>query len=586
MKVRKAKQHRMKTALQMKIDLRRNAPAVLLIALAALLLPGAALASATDGSIDAANFTSPLLDNASRLWTETTSNNLYWNAAAPHEVRVTDSGLTGYIWGDALGWVSLNCSNTASCAGSSFGVANDAEGNLSGYAWGEITGWMSFSCANPETDNCSMNDDARVIIGSDGEFSGYAWTENFGWVEFNCGAGSGSCVKTDWRPASSRASPGGIVAGSDIAGGSGSGPVLRQLPRSGPIPVFAEAEIITVAGEREIGAGVPRSASILPGQPPRGLFDVEAAALGTTYPFWKALLFLAALALLSAFAGFFLKLRSPKIQSFLLRSRYPIAMILLSFVATVSVLSAFAATGTPRPEILQSGTAVARSAAPGSSLPVTVKLINFGSDRKVDVTVAYSVLDTGGREVLSHSDTVAVETTLSFVKELPIPSDAAPGRYTVVVRLQYDSQEFPAKSEFTFEVERRILGIPERRFVPYLLLAIVLGAALGALTRFVAKRRRQSRLSPHDYPEVPAPARPFYEIVSDIIMQMRYKAGDKGLALASSIPGLSIGPDGRITDMKGDPAKIAADLIAAYRRELGVPVNFLFQKGRAKSLLK
>src|SRR3990167_5453921 len=80
-----------------------------------------------------------------------------------------------YAWGENIGWISLNCSNTSSCGTVDYGVSNDSHGNLTGYAWGENTGWISFD-----------NVFSSVNISQTGGFSAYAWGENTGWISFNC----------------------------------------------------------------------------------------------------------------------------------------------------------------------------------------------------------------------------------------------------------------------------------------------------------------------------------------------------------------------------------------------------------------
>ncbi|MCX6756428.1 MAG: carboxypeptidase-like regulatory domain-containing protein [Candidatus Nomurabacteria bacterium] len=105
-------------------------------------------------------------------------------------VDVTDSNLTGFAWGEKIGWVNL--------APSGAGVFNDGEGNLYGYATSEFGGWLNFS---PNS--------GGVKINSDGEFTGYALSQKFGIISFNC-INDNSCtkedykVKTDWRPISFR----------------------------------------------------------------------------------------------------------------------------------------------------------------------------------------------------------------------------------------------------------------------------------------------------------------------------------------------------------------------------------------------
>lgn len=141
-----------------------------------------AFASSTDGTIDS---------TYKYAWNE----NAGWIdfGVAEGNVHISDSALTGYAFGESVGWISLNCSNNSSCSTADYKVQNDGAGNLSGYAWNENTGWINF---NPSSGGVSIN--------SSGEFLGNAWSENIGWIVFNC-ATTSSCgtvdykVKTDWR---------------------------------------------------------------------------------------------------------------------------------------------------------------------------------------------------------------------------------------------------------------------------------------------------------------------------------------------------------------------------------------------------
>ncbi|MEI6580872.1 MAG: carboxypeptidase-like regulatory domain-containing protein [bacterium] len=101
-------------------------------------------------------------------------------------VVVADNSLSGYAWGQKVGWVNLYPGGG--------GVLNNNEGVLSGYASSEFGGWINFN---------------GVTINSSGEFLGYATTEKLGRVIFNCSTNN-SCatdnfkVVTDWRPVSVR----------------------------------------------------------------------------------------------------------------------------------------------------------------------------------------------------------------------------------------------------------------------------------------------------------------------------------------------------------------------------------------------
>ncbi len=156
-------------------------------------------------------------------------------------VHVTDSAVTGYAWGENIGWINLSPSNA--------GVTNNAEGTLSGHAWGEKVGWIKF---NPPG--------GGVTINSSGEFLGYAWSDTVGWILFNCATNS-SCgsndfkVKTDWRPASTRGSSGG--------GGNGgfSTPTTDPAPPPPPAPEVPPAPEAPPEAPAEAPAESPTSES-------------------------------------------------------------------------------------------------------------------------------------------------------------------------------------------------------------------------------------------------------------------------------------------------------------------------------------
>ncbi|MFH1255471.1 MAG: hypothetical protein V1667_03315, partial [bacterium] len=69
-----------------------------------------ALASSTDGTIDAFN---------KYAWSE----NAGWIdfGLSQGNIHVTDSALTGYVYGENIGWISLNCLNDSSCATANYG---------------------------------------------------------------------------------------------------------------------------------------------------------------------------------------------------------------------------------------------------------------------------------------------------------------------------------------------------------------------------------------------------------------------------------------------------------------------------------
>lgn len=232
--------------------------------------------------------------------------------------------------------------------------------------------------------------------------------------------------------------------------------------------------------------------------------------------------------------------------------------------------------------VLLSSISFARAAsgskvAPGELLPVSVKLSNFGGGKRVDVLVKYSILNSSGTEIYSTSETVAVETTASFIKSVEVPADAAPGTYTAKTAVIYPGQLTPATTQFPFTVERKILGIFQSGFILYGSIVLVVSILLVLLGRFLVKRR-VSRFVPFDYSNIPHYQRTFYEILSDTIMQMRGRVGDDALLIAANIDGLKINEKGRVLAMTQSPAKIIATLVSEYEKRLGKKVSFSLRR--------
>ncbi|MFN7972963.1 MAG: hypothetical protein U0166_11535 [Acidobacteriota bacterium] len=135
--------------------------------------------------------------------------------------QVGATGVTGYLWAENVGWISLSCANQGTCASVSYGVTN-ANGTLAGYAWGENVGWISFSCANSGT--CATVT-YGVTIDPSGVFVGRAWAENIGWLTFSASSPISYRVQTGWTP-------GGTIAADHLVG-QGFGP-----PNANEIKVY------------------------------------------------------------------------------------------------------------------------------------------------------------------------------------------------------------------------------------------------------------------------------------------------------------------------------------------------------------
>ncbi|PCI20872.1 hypothetical protein COB64_01275 [Candidatus Wolfebacteria bacterium] len=137
---------------------------------------GIVLASITEGGIDPNNVGNTTASFRSlefgRVNFKTTNST----------VTVTDTGFTGFAWGENVGWINLNPTNG--------NIDIDAAGVVTGFWFGENTGWINLNPTN-----------GGLSIDSQGFFQGDVWAENHGWLQFSCptGPGSPTCVETDYR---------------------------------------------------------------------------------------------------------------------------------------------------------------------------------------------------------------------------------------------------------------------------------------------------------------------------------------------------------------------------------------------------
>ncbi|XKT75066.1 MAG: CARDB domain-containing protein [Patescibacteria group bacterium UBA2103] len=80
--------------------------------------------------------------------------------------------LTGYAWSSTIGWVSLTCENTGTCATSDYWVGVKNNGNIEGYAWSSNIGWISFN--GSDTNGCPFGSCQATLNDATGQVSGWA----------------------------------------------------------------------------------------------------------------------------------------------------------------------------------------------------------------------------------------------------------------------------------------------------------------------------------------------------------------------------------------------------------------------------
>jgi hypothetical protein len=89
----------------------------------------------------------------------------------PVNASAISQNLSGYIYSETAGWISLSCVNTSSCNNIYYGVLQDNSGKLSGYGFSQAVGWINF---NPNYGGATIN--------PDGSMTGWLYPETKNWL--------------------------------------------------------------------------------------------------------------------------------------------------------------------------------------------------------------------------------------------------------------------------------------------------------------------------------------------------------------------------------------------------------------------
>lgn len=150
----------------------------------------------------------------------------------PEIVRATNHNngiLSGFAWSDNIGWVSMNCDQTAvgginTCASSNYHVAINSSGfTVEGYAWSDNIGWIHFDHGR---NDCPQPGDCEATFSTaDGEFRGWALAESAGdgwdgWIALNCESTADNCVSSTYQLSATNGNfdPGSFAWGDDVVG--------------------------------------------------------------------------------------------------------------------------------------------------------------------------------------------------------------------------------------------------------------------------------------------------------------------------------------------------------------------------------
>lgn len=146
---------------------------------------------------------------------------------SPNKVEASGTQeVRGWLWSDNIGWVSLNCLNTSTCATAAYGVTQNPDGTWTGYGWSDNIGWLDFNggCPPSAAGTCGAKMDGNNLKGWAKFLSaGAGWD---GWVSFS------STNDHDFSTSGVQISPytyGGTLSGVNVSGYAWGGNIVGWL---------------------------------------------------------------------------------------------------------------------------------------------------------------------------------------------------------------------------------------------------------------------------------------------------------------------------------------------------------------------
>ncbi|MBR9704658.1 hypothetical protein GOV12_04550 [Candidatus Pacearchaeota archaeon] len=123
---------------------------------------------------------------------------------------------------------------------------------------------------------------------------------------------------------------------------------------------------------------------------------------------------------------------------------------------------------------------------PGEDIWFTLKLLNLANENRIDVTITFEIKDSDNSIIISKSETVAIETQASFVRQLKIPDESPNGRYNIYAKVIYpDNNEVFAQNSF------EVSNLSEKNSFPmYYTILIIFAIILLTIIILIIKKLR------------------------------------------------------------------------------------------------
>ena len=125
---------------------------------------------------------------------------------------------------------------------------------------------------------------------------------------------------------------------------------------------------------------------------------------------------------------------------------------------------------------------------PGENILAQIKLFNLGGEGRKDINMEYIIRDYDNNTILTITESLAIETQITFMKEIMIPNNAKIGNYVLYVKAIYEGKIASSSDNFKVVSSK----VTEREKV-YILTIIILFIILSFIIYYVMSRREKKK---------------------------------------------------------------------------------------------
>ena len=132
----------------------------------------------------------------------------------------------------------------------------------------------------------------------------------------------------------------------------------------------------------------------------------------------------------------------------------------------------------------------------GKPVVFTARILNLANDNRVDITLKYYAIDSKQNVIFTKSETLAVETQASFVREVKLPQETPTGDYTIKAEIIYNDNK-EAESQDSFKIIKNNRSNIEILIIVVIIVTVILFILiffLSKIRRFIEKIELKSKI--------------------------------------------------------------------------------------------